>query len=76
MKKTLTTLSLLGSAIIILDTFNAGQALVTFLLAGALPGTSITISASAMLFTYALLAGFAISRLVGVKRNNTLGPEL
>ena len=55
MNKTLTTIFLILSTIIIIDVFNAGHALMIFLLAGIIPGTDIVISADhAFTFTLAL----------------------
>ena len=63
MKKNSSTLFILGSLIVILDSFNAGQALVAFVLTGIIPGTNIAVSPTFMLMLYALIAGFAFSRL-------------
>ncbi len=71
MKKRISIALIIASLILILDTFNAGQALVTFLLTGTIPGTSITLSASLMLMLYALVAGFIGARVAGsIKRPN------
>lgn len=63
MKKTVTIILLALSAIIILDSLNAGHALFMFLLAGVIPGTNITISAASMLEFFTLLIGFTLSRI-------------
>jgi len=48
---------------LILDTLNAGHALVMLLLAGVVPGTSIVIDASLMFEYILLLTGFTLSRI-------------
>jgi len=63
MKKTLTIILLILSIIMILDSLNAGHALVMFFLAGVIPGTNITIGASQMLETFTFLIGFTLSRI-------------
>lgn len=47
----------------ILDTLDALQALVMFLLAGIVPGTSTIISADHMFNAYIFLAGFTLARV-------------
>ena len=64
MRKLVITACLVVSALMVLDTVNAGQALVMFVFVGALPGTDVTISASRMLEIFALLIGFTLSRIV------------
>lgn len=64
MKKVIVYLALIGSLIIILSSFQFGHALAFFLLAGIIPGTDIIVSPSQMFTIIALIAGFAISRLV------------
>lgn len=63
MKKTLTIIFVALSAIIILDSLNAGHALFMFFLAGIIPGTNIAISATRMLEIFTLLIGFTLSRV-------------
>jgi len=63
MKKALTIIFVSLSFILILDSVNAGHALVMFLLAGVIPGTNITISGSSMLEGFTLLIGFTLSRI-------------
>lgn len=58
------TTCLVASGILILDSFNVGQALVLFLLVGIVPGTSVRISADQMLMLTALLLGFISARLL------------
>lgn len=47
----------------ILDSMNAGHALVMFLLAGVIPGTNIAIEAGRMFEFFTLLIGFTLSRV-------------
>jgi uncharacterized membrane protein (DUF485 family) len=63
MKKTITTICLILSAVIILDGFNTWHALAMFYLAGEIPGTHTSISAGTMLSVFALLIGFVLARL-------------
>lgn len=63
MRKTIITLCLIGSAFIILNAFEAGHALMMFLMAGIVPGTNIVLSASAMIFIFAGAFGFVCARL-------------
>ena len=63
MRKTIITLCLIFSGIIILDSLNAGHALAMFLLAGIIPGTNAAISATTMLEIFTLLIGFTLSRV-------------
>jgi hypothetical protein len=63
MKKALTFFFTVAAALLILDSVNAGQALLMFFLAGHVPGTSTVVSASTMLEGYLLLAGFIGARL-------------
>ncbi len=63
MKKALTIIFLSLSAVLILDTFNAGHAFVMFFLAGIIPGTNIAIDASRMFEGFTLLIGFTLSRI-------------
>lgn len=63
MKKTLTTIFISLSFVMILDSINAGHALVMFFLAGVIPGTNIAIDAGRMLEIFTLLIGFTLSRI-------------
>jgi hypothetical protein len=63
MKKLITITCIALSAIIILDSFNAWHALIMFYLAGEIPGTRKSISASTMLQIFALLTGFVVARI-------------
>lgn len=86
MKTTATNLFLILSTVIILDAFNAGHALMLFLLAGIIPGTSLAVSAD---FALALILGLfgvffgratwalilSVSGLV-FSRRNALRPQL
>ncbi|MDB5161723.1 MAG: hypothetical protein JWM52_231 [Candidatus Saccharibacteria bacterium] len=53
------------SGLMILDSLNAGHALMMFLLAGIIPGTSIALSADVMMQFFALLIGFVLARVIG-----------
>lgn len=69
MQKNLTILFVSLSAVLVLDTLNAGQALVMLLLAGIIPGTNIAVDAGLMFEYILLLAGFTLSRItVGIYR--------
>ena len=63
MKKALTILFVSLSFIMILDSLNAGHAVVMFFLAGVIPGTNFAISADRMLEGFTLLIGFTLSRV-------------
>lgn len=63
MKKFIIIASLIGSCLLILDSFNAGSALVMFFLVGIIPGTDLSLSADRMLEIFALLTGFTLSRI-------------
>jgi len=63
MKKVFTIVFVLLSAVIILDSFNAWHALVMFYVAGEIPGTRTSLSASTMLSIFALLIGFVVARI-------------
>jgi predicted membrane metal-binding protein len=63
MKKAITIICLVLSAVIILDSFNAWQALAMFYLAGEIPGTHASISAGTMMSVFALLIGFVLARI-------------
>ena len=90
MKKALTLTFISLSLVLILDSMNAGHAIMMFLLAGVIPGTTIALEASRMLELFALLLGFTLSRIAmnviqsalsrrqsGIfKRYNTLSPKL
>lgn len=62
MRKVVITLSLIGSILIILDSFNVGHAMTLFVLAGIIPGTNAALGSSEMLMMYTLLIGFVLSR--------------
>ncbi|MFZ1250032.1 MAG: hypothetical protein WAR37_01100 [Candidatus Microsaccharimonas sp.] len=63
MKKTFAIIFTIMSAVLILDSVNASHAIAMFLLAGIIPGTDATISASQMLELFAFLLGFTLSRI-------------
>ena len=90
MKKALTLVFVSLSLVLILDSMNAGQAIMMFLLAGVIPGTTVALDANRMLELFALLTGFTLSRICMrairsvarqrtssiFKRYNTLSPKL
>lgn len=62
--RNLIIIACLGSSFyMILDSMNAGHALVMFLLAGVIPGTNIIVEADRMLEFFTLLIGFTLSRI-------------
>lgn len=63
MRKTVIFVCLTLSGLIVLDSLNAGQALMMFLMAGVIPGTAIIISPATMLALFALLIGFVLGRV-------------
>lgn len=63
MKKALTIIFIILSAILVLDSMNMWHAFAMFYLAGEIPGTRQSISATTMLEVFALLIGFVISRI-------------
>ena len=64
MKKAITIICLILSAILILDSFNAWHVIAMFYLAGEIPGTRTSISAGTMLEVFALLTGFVVARIM------------
>jgi len=89
MKKLIIITCITLSALLIFDTMDAGHAIVMFYLAGQIPYTNTSLSASTMLQFFALLTGFVLARLgnravisladrfsVVFRRNNTLRPQL
>lgn len=64
MRKVIIITCLTLSGLIILDSLNAGHALMMFLLAGVIPGTNIALSATITLEFFALMTGFVVARLV------------
>lgn len=63
-KKTLSIILTALSLVIILDTLNPLHAIGMFFIVGAVPGTSINISATGMLILCALVGGFTVSRVI------------
>jgi len=63
MKKAIIITCIIFSALLILDSMNAGQAFVMLYLAGQIPGTHVYLSAGTMLEGFALLIGFILSRI-------------
>ena len=66
MKKGFSIAFVIGSAIIILSTFNVASALMMFLLLGLIPGTETVISPALMLEIISLLIGFTLARIINV----------
>lgn len=64
MKQFFTTTFIILSVIIILDSMNFGHALMMFLLAGVLPGTTIVLSGEQMLQLFTIIFGFICARIV------------
>lgn len=64
MKKNLTIILTIFSALIILDSLNFSDALMMFLLAGVIPGTNIAISGAQMLEFCAIASGFMVARVM------------
>lgn len=62
MKKSITIVCIIFSALLILDSMNAGHALTMFLLAGIVPGTDVIVSANTMLSIIAAILGFVVAR--------------
>ncbi|HEY8886002.1 MAG TPA: hypothetical protein VIM31_00685 [Candidatus Microsaccharimonas sp.] len=63
MKKAITVICIVLSAVIILDSFNAWHAVAMFYLAGEIPGTHTSVSADTMMSVFALLFGFVLARI-------------
>jgi len=63
MKKAIIITCIVLSGLIILDSMNAGHALMMFLLAGMVPGTTIILSPNDMMSLFALLIGFVLARV-------------
>jgi len=89
MKKIIIITCITLSALLIFDSMNAGHAIVMFYLAGQIPYTNTSLSASTMMQIFALLTGFVLARLanqvivsmgdrlsVVFRRNNALRPQL
>lgn len=63
MKKQLSITLIILSALLILDSANAGHALIMFYLAGEVPGTNVILSPNTMMQIFALLTGFVVGRI-------------
>lgn len=63
MKKAITIICLVLSAVIILDTFNVWHSVAMFYIAGEIPGTRTSINAGTMMSIFALLIGFVLARI-------------
>jgi hypothetical protein len=64
LKNTITLLALIGSGLIILDSFHVYDTLAAFIIAGVIPGTDIEIAPQQMLDIFVLAFGFMASRFV------------
>lgn len=64
------------SALLILDSLNAFQALLYFLIAGKLPGMNVYVEATTLLSLYGLITGFVAGRLAVRYRHYALSPQL
>jgi hypothetical protein len=63
MKKAITIICTILSAVIILQAFNAWHAIAYFYLAGVIPGTNSTISPDVMMQVFAATGGFVLARV-------------
>ena len=63
MKKAITITCINLSALLILDSMNAAQAAVMFIIAGNIPGTDIFVSATGMLTFFLFLLGIVTGRI-------------
>ena len=63
MKKKLTIIFTILSALLILDSMNVVHAIAIFMLAGIIPGTNIVLNADRMLEGFTLLLGFVLARI-------------
>lgn len=75
MKKSISLILTLFSALIILDSLNAGHAAMMFLLAGVIPGTNYAIDANSALSLFAVLSGFTVARLSTASFQNLAAKE-
>jgi predicted membrane protein len=64
MKKAITLLLTILSVVIILDSINFGHAIMMFLLAGIVPGTSFALSAEQTLQLFSAALGFVFARVM------------
>lgn len=62
LKKTILTVSLLGSLLILLDVINFGHLLMLFIFVGAVPGTNLTISPTDMMAIIVIATILVIGR--------------
>jgi hypothetical protein len=63
MRRTITTICLIGSILIILGQFNAFESFFIFLIAGVIPGTNYIVPYQAMLFLISTLVFFILFRV-------------
>lgn len=72
MKKAIAIIATVFSILLILESMDAYYAFAMFMLAGVIPGTNITLSASFMFEFFSVLLGFALARVsITVGRNIT-----
>lgn len=64
MRKAVIITTTILSGLMILDSLHAGHAFMMFLLAGIIPGTTLSLSPTMTLELFALLFGFVLSRVV------------
>jgi hypothetical protein len=64
MKKTIITLCLIGSTLLVLDNLHAANSLFLFLFAGIVPGTNILIPATYMLIATATAMSLIVLRII------------
>jgi hypothetical protein len=76
-QKTVTSVSLVLSGVLILDSLNAGHAIIMLLIAGQIPGTDLFIPADTMLITltgvFGVVCGRVTSRVIAYTQ--TLAPS-
>lgn len=68
MKKTITTMSIVGSGLIIASSFDVTHSLVLFFLAGVIPGTDIILTPLEMMAASATAMTIVILRIVAWPR--------
>lgn len=68
MKKTITTLCIVGSGLIVASSFDVAHSLVLFFLAGVIPGTNIALTPIEMMAASATAITIVILRIVAWPR--------
>ncbi len=63
MRNTIIITSLTLSAILVLDSMNAFNEIIFFVIAGKIPGTELYLEATTLLILYALIGGIVTGRL-------------